>query len=78
MRSDTPRLTYADGHTDAPPLAEPAYPLPREKRQCNRHDDCDAADERARTQGPKDYYGRPVYFRAEHCHDECCEECFGY
>jgi hypothetical protein len=37
-------------------------------RACNRHGDCDAADKR--TQAAT---GRP----AEHCHDECCEECFG-
>lgn len=47
------------------------------KRTCNRHDDCDAADIRQRTVGPKDYYGRPVHDTADHCHDECCDECFG-
>ena len=35
---------------------------------CNRHDDCDAADARARAKG---------HLSAEHCHDECCDECFG-
>lgn len=58
----------------------PQWPLPpvaKERRSCNRHDDCDAADERARTHGPKDYYGRPVYNWADHCHNECCEDCFG-
>ena len=38
------------------------------KRTCNRHDDCDAADQRARAKGSA---------CADHCHDECCEECFG-
>lgn len=37
------------------------------KRSCNRHEDCDAADAKER--------GR--YGVAEHCHDDCCEECFG-
>lgn len=36
---------------------------------CNRHADCDKADRMARRGGRH---------RAEHCHDECCEECFGY
>lgn len=35
---------------------------------CNRHVDCDEADARARLAGR---------YRADHCHDECCEECFG-
>jgi hypothetical protein len=37
-------------------------------RECNRHDDCDAADVKAREAGG---------LNAEHCHDECCEDCFG-
>lgn len=57
------------------PLPPPAPPT---VRSCNRHNDCDAADERAVANSPKDYYGRPVYTSADHCHDECCEECFGY
>lgn len=36
-----------------------------EKRTCNRHDDCDAADKR-NSEG-----------RAYHCHDDGCEDCFG-
>ena len=43
-------------------------PYPRPIRSCNRHDDCDAANESARAAGR---------FGAEHCHDECCEDCFG-
>lgn len=35
---------------------------------CNRHADCGAADARAVENG------RP---RADHCHDDCCEDCFG-
>lgn len=37
---------------------------------CNRHANCAKADEEARLRGRT--------FGAEHCHDECCEECFGY
>lgn len=48
------------------------------RRSCNRHWDCDAADEKARTDGSKNYWGDPVYRTASHCHDECCEDCFGY
>lgn len=44
---------------------------------CNRHSDCDAADARAWRSGPRDYYGRPTFTRADHCHDDCCEDCFG-
>lgn len=40
----------------------------REENTCNRHNDCAAADARARAAGRSS---------AEHCHDECCEECFG-
>lgn len=58
-------------------LAQPVALTVVVKRTCNRHDDCDAADERARTKGPKDYYGRPQFSRADHCHDDCCEDCFG-
>lgn len=41
-------------------------PLPR---NCNMHGDCDAADARAREKDPA--------ASVEHCHDECCEDCFG-
>jgi hypothetical protein len=48
-----------------------AGPPPKpERRSCNRHYDCDAADERARK--------RFGIHGAIHCHDEGCEECFGY
>lgn len=47
------------------------------KRTCNRHSDCDAADKKVREAGGRDLpYGGKSY-RADHCHDECCEECFG-
>lgn len=35
---------------------------------CNRHSDCDAADEKGRAKGA---------LNADHCHDDCCSECFG-
>jgi hypothetical protein len=46
---------------------------------CNRHDDCDEAEkvwrERWEELNPdKLFPGLSVTF---HCHDECCEECFG-
>ncbi len=37
-------------------------------RSCNRHIDCDKADAEAKANGR--YY-------ADHCHDDCCEDCFG-
>lgn len=59
-------------------LPEPAYlviapgpqpPPAAAQRSCNRHSDCGAADAEAKKRGQ--------VFGAEHCHDECCEECFG-
>lgn len=35
---------------------------------CNRHDDCELANQRAREKGR---------LGADHCHDDCCEDCFG-
>jgi hypothetical protein len=49
-----------------PPIVVPAS-LPR--TSCNRHSDCRAADEAAKAKG--------ATFGASHCHDECCEDCFG-
>ena len=40
-------------------------PLAPRIRTCNRHKDCDEADRAA---------GR---WNADHCHDDCCEDCFG-
>lgn len=42
-----------------------AEPVPR---RCNRHSNCDEADQIAKERG-KD--------GARHCNDECCEDCFG-
>jgi hypothetical protein len=46
----------------------------REHNCCNRHRDCEAADEAARARGKRNRYGS---LGAEHCHDEDCEDCFG-
>lgn len=35
---------------------------------CNKHTDCDAADAAAHAEGERG---------AVHCHDDCCEDCFG-
>ena len=52
------------------PLSEPRE---REiKRTCNRHVDCDEAERKLIAAGKS----RP--FINFHCHDDCCEECFGY
>lgn len=43
------------------------------KRSCNRHFDCDRAENLWLQSHPgKEYV--PASF---HCHDDCCEECFG-
>lgn len=42
------------------------------KRTCNRHDDCDVAEAEYEKRT-----GRKPGFTF-HCHDEGCEECFGY
>lgn len=56
--------------------------MENQKRSCNRHDDCDAADaiykarhdeEKAKPLGQR--LSIPPY--ADHCHDSCCEDCFG-
>jgi hypothetical protein len=51
-----------------PPRIEAPDLLPGAKRKCNRHKDCNAADERVRADGRSS---------ADHCHDDCCEDCFG-
>lgn len=48
-------------------------PFPPEKqvtqrRSCNRHKDCDAADDAAKEKG---------LWSAKHCHDGCYEDCLG-
>jgi len=43
-----------------------------EENQCNRHNDCGAATAAFRAEHGRD---PKVNF---HCHDDSCEECFGY
>lgn len=65
-------------------------PVPH--RSCNRHIDCDAADQRqrerhaawwkreqemARQLGRDHYPSSPVAAFADHCRSDECEECFG-
>lgn len=40
-------------------------------RTCNRHVDCDVADRRSIIANQNKYR------LASHCHDDCCEDCFG-
>ncbi len=50
-------------------------PLPVDEpvvNKCNRHSDCDEADRDTKLGHPERWWG------ADHCHDDCCEECFGY
>lgn len=45
-----------------------------EARSCNRHSDCNKADTEAKVR----QRAHGLYERgADHCHDECCEDCFG-
>ena len=43
------------------------------KRECNRHDDCDKAETEWLKAHPTDLWP-PA---GMHCHDDCCEDCFG-
>lgn len=55
-----------------------ADPTPHDHlpKTCNRHDDCDRADEEAKAKANGDWRD-PRYFGADHCHSEDCDECFG-
>ena len=53
-------------HKDAPT---------KEKRSCNRHEDCEEANRKWLERNPgNERWMIPVNF---HCHDEDCEDCFG-
>lgn len=54
--------TYLPGKTDI------EVSFTRVVRSCNLHENCDEADRATRA-----VYGEG----AMHCHDECCEDCFG-
>ncbi len=43
-----------------------ASDTPQAKNSCNKHVDCAAADDKTK-ENDKPY----------HCHDDCCEDCFG-
>lgn len=44
---------------------------------CNRHDDCDAADQEVKDRGVRGGEWGQLRTRADHCYSEDCEECFG-
>ena len=46
-------------------------PVEEHSNSCNRHSDCEAAE--------REYYNRTGVHPGFnfHCHDECCEDCFG-
>jgi hypothetical protein len=49
------------------------------KRKCNRHEDCEAADAKAKAKYDAASQKEKIdlHQRAEHCDDETCEDCFG-
>jgi hypothetical protein len=55
----------------------------RNYASCNRHGDCAAADAKAKERYLEDqklpWRERNDALRpyADHCHDDCCEDCFG-
>lgn len=70
IQAATLAMAIRDGrHVPAPPASEEAKEAPADKNSCNRHVDCAAADAKARAKGRG--------LGAEHCHDDCCEDCFG-
>lgn len=62
------RLRKAEGR-EQPSGAKEETHEEKKPRTCNRHFDCDKADEKSKALGHT--------LGAEHCHDECCDECFG-
>lgn len=48
--------------------------LPTKKRSCNRHNDCDAAEQEVMT---RKGITRDKINYTFHCHDDECEDCFG-
>lgn len=57
---------------DTPTAPSPA-PLPAPRLDCNRHTNCAEADAKWKAAHPHARH-IPLSF---HCHDECCEDCFG-
>jgi hypothetical protein len=56
-------------------IPEPTKVKIKKKRSCNRHDDCDKAEKELLARRP-DKKNEFISF-SFHCHDECCEDCFG-
>lgn len=56
------------GHSEALRMIPTAPAAPSSPPTCNKHIDCDAADAAAQAKGERG---------AVHCHDDCCEDCFG-
>lgn len=48
-------------------------------RTCNRHADCDKAEQEVKARWLEKHPGDPLIFVHPnfHCHDDECEECFG-
>ncbi len=44
------------------------------KKSCNRHNDCEAAENEVMERRNINRYQIHADF---HCYDDCCEECFG-
>lgn len=49
-------------------------PAPTRPKSCNRHDDCDAANARAKEEGKPERFG-PGTTRIECCSSDDCEDC---
>jgi len=79
LRSDGTSFCRACGAELVTNLIVPLEVKPK-KRTCNRHDDCDAVDAKAKAKydaaTPREKINLPL--RAEHCDDETCEDCHGY
>lgn len=61
---------------EVPEVTPPERPRGEQRRSCNMHRDCDAAETRAKAEGKPPRFGLDSV-RLVHCTDECCEVCFG-
>ena len=55
-------------------MAQVFEPTVEPKRSCNRHADCAKAEEEVMARFKIERWQISISF---HCHDECCEDCFG-
>lgn len=53
---------------------EAAAPAPARRKSCNRHEDCDAAQEKAKEEGKPERFG-PGTTRIECCSSDDCDDC---